>query len=749
THLNGLQLDEEAIDGSSMIQSLADKLSQKFHARFAAVSNLKSAVESSYATIHSTKSNECCRVNKWDVEYDSRFRQSVKVTDMCTRRAESTTADARELGTNVRVAMETNFKSIPYIKWQYFGSDEGVTTIYPYHAVSQADCRSYDNRYRPWYVATATPEPKHVVIVIDVSGSMGSYYEGETRMQLARQAAKTVLDTLNPRDKVGVVAFSSTSRTPGRLDTSQCYDQYLAQATPANIANLKKFVSELYQGGKRFTMYSYALKSAFQMLMNSKPDEQTERKQVVLFLTDGQPTNPKESIMREIVESNAVLGNQAIFMTYGIGDGNLEFLENMAKQEGYGYKWNATAGKVTVGKFIQITDISKLRNEMATYYDFFSQEGQATEPIIAVPYYDAWGLGLITTVSLPCYHSNKFIGVVGIDITMSDIVADVTYFGPGKESYAFLIDTSGLTLMHPLLQAPSSVHEDTPPIDIKHLEPVVAGSGIFDSMKRGESGNASFATKLYLPRGGGKMSGVKLKNVNATYYWSPVLGTNFSVGLVVIHDDRSSKLKPLKPHDDFRFVYHRLDLSPVKEACSQFKRYATKNVSIVKYSAEAFRDPYMYIGLPETLDSVQKYASYMQDQGNTVPNPGLREGVKDAVIASHIAEDIWTSHKTELSKYLVWRYVGSSRGTMRLFPGVLLDKYYDPTKRPWYHGAMDNRGRNTLSTPYIDAFGAGVVITLSHTLYEANYTDIFGAMGADFTLRYFHRLNIVQQSPLN
>ena len=99
-------------------------------------------------------------------------------------------------------------------------------------------------------------------------------------------------------------------------------------------------------------MYSYALKSAFQMLRNSKPDEQTERKQVVLFLTDGQPTDPKESVMREIVESNAMLGNQAIFMAYGIGDGNFEFLENMAKQEGYGYKWNATAGKVTVRKSI-------------------------------------------------------------------------------------------------------------------------------------------------------------------------------------------------------------------------------------------------------------------------------------------------------------------------------------------------------------------------------------------------------------
>ncbi len=34
-------------------------------------------------------------------------------------------------------------------------------------------------------------------------------------------------------------------------------------------------------------------------------------------------------------------------------------------------------------------------------------------------------------------------------------------------------------------------------------------------------------------------------------------------------------------------------------------------------------------------------------------------------------------------KYSVWRYVGMSSGTYRLFPATAIDKYYDHTHRSW------------------------------------------------------------------
>ena len=84
----------------------------------------------------------------------------------------------------------------PFIKWQFFGSAEGMLTLFPAFG-DEASCSGYDPRLRPWYVETAMPEPKDVVLVIDTSGSMRT-----DRMNVTKEAAKTVLSTMKPRDRV-------------------------------------------------------------------------------------------------------------------------------------------------------------------------------------------------------------------------------------------------------------------------------------------------------------------------------------------------------------------------------------------------------------------------------------------------------------------------------------------------------------------------------------------------------------------
>lgn len=57
-------------------------------------------------------------------------------------------------------------------------------------------------KLRSWYVETASPVKKNLVIIIDRSGSMSGL-----RMRLAKEAALTVLDTLPPKDNVSIVHF--------------------------------------------------------------------------------------------------------------------------------------------------------------------------------------------------------------------------------------------------------------------------------------------------------------------------------------------------------------------------------------------------------------------------------------------------------------------------------------------------------------------------------------------------------------
>ena len=52
---------------------------------------------------------------------------------------------------------------------------------------------------RPFYLETATPEAKDIVLMIDTSHSMIG-----NKMKTAQEAARTVLNITNPRDQVSL-----------------------------------------------------------------------------------------------------------------------------------------------------------------------------------------------------------------------------------------------------------------------------------------------------------------------------------------------------------------------------------------------------------------------------------------------------------------------------------------------------------------------------------------------------------------
>ena len=101
----------------------------------------------------------------------------------------------------------------------------------------------------------------------------------------------------------------------------------------------------------------------------------------------------------------------------------------------------------------------------------------------------------------------------------------------------------------------------------------------------------------------------------------------------------------------------------------------------MKFGAEAFADPYSYLGLDETVSRVKSYKSYMTS--SSAINPGFKPGVRDTVLVSSKVDDIWLREKADYTKYLVWRYFGTANGVFRITPGTLIAKSYDPTKRPW------------------------------------------------------------------
>lgn len=66
-----------------------------------------------------------------------------------------------------------------------------------------------------------------------------------------------------------------------------------------------------------------------------------------------------------------------------------------------------------------------------------------------------------------------------------------------------------------------------------------------------------------------------------------------------------------------------------------------------------------------------------------------------------------------------------------MYPAGVMDHRIDILKRHWYVRAQQNSGQITLSPPYLDAAGAGYVVTLSVAVGEY---PLFFVLALDFSL---------------
>lgn len=137
--------------------------------------------------------------------------------------------------------------------------------------------------------------PKDVIIVLDQSGSMF----GE-KWEQARDATKYVLDNLNSEDRFNIVAFSTGWRI---------YSNDLEGLS--DVEGAKQWVSTLEAIGG--TDIDGGLKQAFSM---ADPDRQT----VILFLTDGVPTEGETDVEDILENAEANAPDKIRIFTFGVGD---------------------------------------------------------------------------------------------------------------------------------------------------------------------------------------------------------------------------------------------------------------------------------------------------------------------------------------------------------------------------------------------------------------------------------------------
>jgi voltage-dependent calcium channel alpha-2/delta-3 len=437
---------ENALDADALATQLEAKLSAVLRSKEAIVTALAQSVESSWASSKGlAEATEC----QWSdasmrlpgLKANPIYNDSVSHDFSGVKLARDAKPSGRDICfTEALDRVFANNDPQKNLPWQYFGSTTGYHRQYP----ASYRGSDYDPRSRPWYTG-ASSGPKDVLLILDVSGSMGEF----NRLALMKDAATTVLSSLTVNDYVNVVTFSSDA------NTFECMANTMLPADPGTIAYLTERITALRAAGA--TDFYKAFTLGFDVLDRSKRVGATtgcDGSRTILFLTDGVPSNTEDHLAL-IAERNR--DSKVTIFTYALG-ASARVQDDIACQHN--------------GAYTFINDGGNLRTKMQSYYKVFGATANR-ELFWTAPYLDASGLGMMVTAALPTYDTSQefpeLLGVVGHDILLSDFTALVSTFNSDR-SYAFLVDRRGNAISHPRMSTNSNPNAAPIYQDISVLE---------------------------------------------------------------------------------------------------------------------------------------------------------------------------------------------------------------------------------------------------------------------------------------
>ncbi|XP_038057398.1 voltage-dependent calcium channel subunit alpha-2/delta-3-like [Patiria miniata] len=700
------------------------------------------------------------------LEYNAYFRQAVstesstvKISDEVPRESQDT-VNAVFYTKDLDDVFISNFNNDSSLRWQYFGSVEGVLRKFPGREWSRNFAgfyNDYDPRVRPWYI-TGTSDPKDVVIILDCSTSM----EGK-KFDIAISLVRIILDTLTKQDYVNVICARASHWDevgdwyPFNTTVLSCKDDRLVPATTAHRKDLKEKTGELKPKGT--SELKRGFEKAFELLSGKS---RTGCQALIILVTDGKDTDGEtvrcgpgyytrsgyvpgpickydwSKVWNRVKELNAVAQPQARIFSYGTIDAGEIFPGHLAcKNRGY---------------FKKLTDGENLIGKMRDYFNFLSSNSQQTKDFEGkwtAPYIDAFGLKQMVTHAIPVIsdRTEKLLGVVGVDCTLEEIENLIVNEQWGSV-YAFLIDNYGGTIFHPLLKPSSDLVEDPILVPIRQLEQPEGQpeefSAVIDAMLKGETGYREIKNAQRGVPKGSFSDGVKRQVMPATYFYTHLDKTDYSFAFSLAKTDEvfrqaeepkdRSHLQPTSYFNllkEYNSTLGRQELPGEFEKMQVFynePKYPDLRVSYL-YSSfflapRCYCDPNVYLVDDDLATKTVAAHKFINGWDPDVECPKddkknkFRKGIRADVLITSQIEKIWRSRNKKMLQDVKWTYIGCRSGVFRTYPGHRSKRYYDPTKRPWYHRVITNSDKTSISTAYMDSAGVGKIISVSQAVFE-------------------------------
>ena len=424
--------------------------------------------------------------------------------------------------------------------------------------------------------------------------------------------------------------------------------------------------------------------------------------------------------------------------------------------------WNREANQAG-GSYLRLNEgyekqerIKTTSENMRPYLVYMEQLSRSSGMTWSSVYLDAYGIGLLFTVSKPIYKANaagvlEHTGVAATDITVTDIEMIISN-EMDHEIDSFLIDGFGKAVAHPSLKPASELLESPMLVDIKSMEMYLNTPAEFvtitGEMKNGTTGQVNVTDAPRFSFNGDFSDGVSwTTGHNSYYYYAGIPGSNYSFAFNLgDHDLTYKKISATRP-TTLTIIYHKVLEYPIYEPSVDLvvqvgddPKYAD-NWAVaparcsVQFAARAFCNPESYLHNhtdPVTNPSLTViHAALNSDSltgvGCASSNTSwLHTNALYDVWSAYPMQTIWLSRTAADVADVPWTYYGSEHGMMLTLPGSRGPIEYDPTKRGWYRKAKADAkssphysgGGAILTSVYQDAFGTGKLVSLSRAIYQ-------------------------------
>ncbi|XP_029946776.1 voltage-dependent calcium channel subunit alpha-2/delta-2 isoform X1 [Salarias fasciatus] len=582
------------------------------------------------------------------------------------------------------------------LRWQVFGSATGVTRYYPatpWRAPNKIDL--YDVRRRPWYIQGAS-SPKDMVIIVDVSGSVSGL-----TLKLMKTSVIEMLDTLSDDDYVNVARFNEKADA-----VVPCF-RTLVQANVRNKKIFKEAV--MHMQAKGTTDYKSGFTFAFEQLLNESSAPRANCNKMIMMFTDG-----GEDRAQEIFEKYNWPNKTVRVFTFSVGQHNYDVTP---------LQWIACANK---GYYFEIPSIGAIRINTQEYLDVLGRPmvlagPKAKQVQWTNVYQDALGLGLVITGTMPVFNNTPdtsssqnqlILGVMGVDIAISEIKKKTPTYRLGANGYTFAIDPNGYVLLHPNLRP--KIINFREPVTLDFLDAELEDSNKEEIRRRmidGESGQRKIKTLIK------SVDERYIDEALRTYTWTPVEGTDYSLGLVLptysenhIKANLSDQIlqvqyfESLLPNS-FESEGH-VFIAP-REYCNELELSNNNTEFLLNF-----------IALMEKVTPDSKQCD----------NLLLHNLILDTGIIRQLVEKVWKNKDLNTYGFLAV-FAATDGGVTRVFPNKAAETWEEdpePFNASYYRRSLDNKGyifrapyrtaRDELLNPENDTIGILVSTAVDITI---------------------------------